>query len=184
MSFIPAVLVIAGTAMSAVSAIKEGNAMATAEKANANLADLYASQVRQSGAYEESKIARQKAQTTSTQKARYAKSGVLLTEGSPIEVMADTAAQYEMDIQATRYNTEIDARRYEYESKYRRQMATRYKQLGYTKAAGTVLLSAGTAFGGMNFGGGTPAVPGQGGYGLNTPSGVRDMGTWSKLPGK
>lgn len=30
------------------------------------------------------------------------------------------------------------------------------------------------------FGKGTPAVAGQGGYGLNTPQGVTNMGTWSK----
>ena len=146
MSFLPAVLAVAGTAMQAASAIQEGNAMAAAEKANASLAELQASQVRQSGAYEESQISRAKRQTLATQRARYAKSGVLITEGSPIEVMADTAAQYEKDILATRYNTEVEARRYEYESKYRRQMASRYKTMGYTKAAGTVLLSAGSAF--------------------------------------
>lgn len=162
MSFIPAVLTIASTAMSAVSAIQEGNAMASAEKANANLADLYATQARQSGDYEKSKIARTKAQTLATQRARYAKSGVLLTEGSPIEVMAETAAQYEMDIRATEYNTAVEEQKYKYEASYRRQMASRYKQLGYTKAAGTVLLSAGTALKG--FGSKIPAGATKGAY--------------------
>lgn len=32
--------------------------------------------------------------------------------------------------------------------------------------------------------GGTPAIPGQGGYGANTPKGVKNMGNYSQLPGK
>lgn len=145
MSFIPMALMAVGTVTSAVSAIQEGNAMAAAEKANAEVADLYAKQVRQSGEYEASKIEREKRQTQGTQKARYAKSGVLITEGSPIEVMADTATQYEMDIQATKYNAEVEARRYEYEAQNRRIMASRYKQLGYTNAFSSVLLNVGSA---------------------------------------
>jgi len=184
MSIIPIALMAVGTVTSAMSAIQEGNAMSAAEKANANLSDLYASQVRQSGAYEVSKIERQKKQTQATQKARYAKSGVLITEGSPIEVMADTAAQYEMDILATRYNTEVEAGAYDYQAKYRRQMASRYRSLGYTKAFSTVLLNVGSAFIGSGFGQGNLVTPGYGGYGTNTPAGVRNMGKWSKLPGK
>lgn len=144
MSLLPIALAAVGTVTQAVSAVQEGNAMSAAEKANANLASLYASQTRQAGAYEVSKIERQKKQTQSTQQARYAKSGVLVTEGSPLEVMADTAAQYEMDIQATKYNTEVQASAYDYEAKYRRQMASRYKQLGYTKAVSGVLLNVGS----------------------------------------
>jgi len=182
MSFIPMALMAVGTITQAVSAVSEGNAMSAAEKANANLADLTAGQVRQSGAYEVSQISREKASMMSTQKARYAKSGVLITEGSPIEVMADTAAQYEMDILATEYNTEVEARKYDYEAQVRRQSAARYKKLGYTKAASSVLLNVGSAFIGSGmFGKGNLATAGRGGYGAGTPSGVRDMGTWSKL---
>lgn len=182
MSWFPIALMAVGTVTEAASSIQEGNAMAAAEKANAQLASSYAGQVRQSGAYEETKLAREKRQAAGTQRARYAKSGVLITEGSPLEVMADTAAQYEMDILTNRYNTEVEARRYDYESEYRRKMASRYKQLGYTKAATGVLLNVGSALVGTKLFSGSAVTPGRGGYGTNTPSGVRNMGNWSKLP--
>ncbi len=183
MSFLPFALMAAGTVLKAVSAVREGEAMSAAEIANANIAASQAAQARQAGAYEETKIARQKARILSEQRARYAKSGVLITEGSPIEVMADTAAQYEMDIQVNRYNTAIEAGRFDYESRYRRLAAKRYRDFGYTKAFSGVLLTAGSV-GAKYGGGGNFAVAGKGGYGSGTPAGVRDMGTYSRLPGR
>ena len=143
MSFLPLLVMGAGTALSAVSAVQEGQAQSEAAKANANVARLQAEQTRKAGAYEVSKIERSKSQARSTQQALYAKSGVLISEGSPIEVMADTATQYEMDIQAQKYNTAMTAARYDYQSEVDKSMAKRYKQLGYTKAIGGTLLSLG-----------------------------------------
>ena len=144
MSWLPMTLLMVGTGLKAASNIQEGKAMSAAEEANAAIATLQGKQVQQAGAYEQQKIARSKKQALSTQRALYAKSGVLISEGSPIAVMADTATQYEMDIQASRYNVAIEAAKYDYEAEYRKSMAKRYKKLGYTKAAGGVLLSAGT----------------------------------------
>jgi len=154
MSFLPQLLMVAGTVAVASSAVQEGKAMSAAELANAEIASLQAGQVRQAGTYEEKKLVRSKKQALSTQRALYAKSGVLISEGSPISVMADTATQYEMDIQANRYNTAVESAKYDYEAEYRKSMAKRYKKLGYTKAIGSTLLSAGTIAGSFGGGGG------------------------------
>ena len=162
MTALSGMLQLAGMFMSASGSIREGNAMSASEMANANIASSQARQVRRAGEHEETKIARAKRQTLAMQRARYAKSGVLFTEGSPVEVMADTAAQYEMDILTNRYNTDVEAGRYEYESQYRKGMSKRYKSLGYTKAISGVLLSAGKH--GASYGSKTPANATNGKY--------------------
>ena len=181
MSYLPMVMQLAGTIIQATSSVQEGQAMSGVELANANIASSQAAQTRQAGKYDVARIKREKEKTAGIQKARYAKSGVLITEGSPIEVMADTAAQFQMDIMATEYNTAIEASRYYYEAETRKIQAERYRRAGYTKAAGGTLLSLakiGSAYGG--FVSGTPAIAGQGGYGAGTPAGARNMGTWTR----
>ena len=153
MSAFPMVMQGVGSVMQAVSTIQSGNSQASVEGANANIASLQAQQVRKSGEYEVAKLKRSKKQAISTQRALYAKSGVLISEGSPIEVMADTATQFEMDIQAQQYNTAIEAAKYDYEAEYRKAMARQYKQTGRTKAASQILLSLGKIAG--SYGGGT-----------------------------
>jgi len=149
-------LMIASTAMSVYSSIREGqvaNAQAKAQaesmRVGANISKMQAEATKKSGEYDEAKIKREKAKMLSTQQARYAKSGVLISEGSPLEVMADTASQYEMDISANRYNTAVQVAQKEYESKAQSSMADYYSSLGkahktssYLKA-GTTLLTSG-----------------------------------------
>ena len=55
-------------------------------------------------ALEQAKITKEKQKTISAQRAAYAKAGVRLEEGTPLDVMADTAAEYELDLATGRYN--------------------------------------------------------------------------------
>lgn len=154
MSFLPAVLMLAGTAVSAVGSIVQGQQqakMAQAEgETNARIAEMQAAQVKQSAEYEASKIARAKRQALSRSQMLYAKSGVLISEGSPLEVMADTATQYEMDINATRYNADVTAQRLNYEAAVSRNLsnaqARAYKTAGYFGAASTILTGASSMY--------------------------------------
>ena len=172
-----------GMALKAVSQIKEGQAASATAQFNARLAEMGAESERvaaefeiktleQAGKFEEAKLKREKLKTLGMQRVAYAKGGVRL-EGSPLEVMADTAAQYELDIAANRYNvqTGIATTRYGMEvgvSKYRSQaeqsrlMAKRYKTAGYLGAGSTLLTAAGTM--GLGYG---AAVKG-GGAGAST----------------
>ena len=178
MAALPVILLVAGTAMQAVGEIKEGRAMSQAELYNASVAQSQAqaakvageferATITQAGATEQRQLEREKKQTASTQKARYGAAGVRRI-GSPIEVMADTAAQFELDLAASRYNVQLGVtqskyeqdvatRYYTSEAQYRRQMAKYQKRAGYLRAGSTILTAAGS-YGVMSgFGGGTPA---------------------------
>lgn len=163
-------LMLAGGGLMAASSIQEGNAQAAAAKANADVYSLQARQALQAGNYEEQKLLLAKKKAQSTQQALYAKSGVLFTEGSPIEVMAATATEYEMDIRANRYNAQVEAAKYNYMSENEKLMAKRYKQTGYTKAIGSILLSTGAVMKGQTPSPGTTGGANTTSYGVNVPS--------------
>ena len=137
------ILMVAGTAVQMFSSISESQSMARAEKANAEMSLMNAAAVNKASEYEVQKLKRAKGQTLSLQRAMYAKSGVLITEGSPLEVMADTATQFEMDIQAERYNAAVESAKYQYESKYRSGLASSYRSQGYYGAGATLLSGLG-----------------------------------------
>jgi hypothetical protein len=125
----------------------QAKAYGASMRANADLATMEAEAAKKSGEYEEAQLKRQKEQVTSKQKALYAKSGIVLSEGSPLEVMSDTAGQYEMDIMASRYNTATQVAQKQYESNYLRTMgqyysgpmAKAYRRAGYIKGGATLL---------------------------------------------
>lgn len=164
MSALPVILLAAGTAMKVVGEIKEAKMMSQAELYNASIALQQAeaakvagrferATITQAGAVEQRQIERVKKQTISAQRARYGAAGVRL-EGSPIEAMADTATQFELDLAASRYNVqlgiaesryeqEVAKRYYTSEAAYRRQVAKYQRRAGYLRAGSTILTAAG-----------------------------------------
>jgi len=160
MSYIPMIMLAAGTAVKAISQIRQGQSRAAAEEYNAKVAEAEGRATQTRGAFqtktlqqqsdlEESKIAREKGKTLSTQRVKFLKSGVRL-EGSPLEVMADTAAQFELDLSTQRYNTQIGLEEIRYETDlgvsrsqseatFRRLSAKRKEKTGYYKAGSTIL---------------------------------------------
>uniref|UniRef100_A0A6M3K8T7 Uncharacterized protein n=1 Tax=viral metagenome TaxID=1070528 RepID=A0A6M3K8T7_9ZZZZ len=148
MSAIAVPLMIAGTGMSIIGQIQQGQAMSQAAKYNAQVAQAQAGAIQSAGAFEatvleqtsaferealtkesaferealekqsavdRAKILREKTAMTSEQRTMYAKSGVRVGVGTPLEVMADTAAQYELDLAANRYNLALSKERISYE---------------------------------------------------------------------
>lgn len=125
---VSAVAAVAGTAMSVVSSISQGNAQASAARAqgdaqraayasqaeasryNADVARQNADYIRSAGAIEEEKKREQGRRLLGTQQALYGKAGVT-NEGTPLEIMASTAADLEKEALTTRYNYDIQARK-------------------------------------------------------------------------
>jgi hypothetical protein len=138
-------LMVIGTTMMAVSQIQQAKAASDAAKYNAELARQQAGAERVRGKQEEKKLKRQKRLMLSKQRAAYAAAGVRIGTGSPLEVMADTAAQYELDIAASRYNTQIGISRALSEAEYQEKAASQYRKMGYFSAAGTLLTGYGRA---------------------------------------
>lgn len=199
MSVAPLILLGAGTVLSTIATLREGQQMATAESYNARVAEAQVKAVRESAAFqsetfrkqtelqeqtltaqskvEQAKLLREKGKTLSAQRAAYAKAGVRIDEGTPLDVMADTAANYELDLAVNRYNlesslyanrynlatgleairygAETDVARLQSEAEYRRRLGKSYKTASYLKAGSTLLtgLAAYGALGG--FGGAT-----------------------------
>ena len=163
MAFLPIVLLAAGTAVKMASQYQEAKAAEETSKYNASVAKAQADQYRKVGEFEQArlleagaldvdKLARQKRQMAGTQRALYAKAGLLI-EGSPLEVMADTASQFELDMAVSRYGTkseialskyktEVAAKRYTYESSYQKWKGKQYKKAGYAKMTSTFLTAA------------------------------------------
>lgn len=133
-----------GAGVQAYGQRQEGKAIATAESYNAGVARQQAANTITAANLEADKKRREAKSMMSTQRAQYLKAGVLL-EGSPLEVMADTQAQYEMDIATINYNANIEKNRLLSEASFRDYSAKQAKQSSYLKS-GATLLTAGADF--------------------------------------
>ena len=90
---------------------------------------------------EKQKTEREKRQMLSRQRALYAKSGVVISEGSPLEVMADTATQFEMDIRLLGRGARIQRRQVKAVKRGLRikEVPVDYrKRIGQSKISGTI----------------------------------------------
>ncbi len=149
-----------GTIISAVGQSQAADYNAKVARQNATYAEQSAQQQRQIAAENER---RQRLRTTKllgAQKAGYAKAGVTM-EGSPLEVMAETASQGELDALNIRYGGEVGAYNARVQgSRYRSQAgfydfeSSRSLWTGIM-GAGTTLLTGTARAGGYMGGGGS-----------------------------
>lgn len=152
-AIVTAVAAVVGTAVSAVSAISSGQQQkkaaksleaanlasynankesyeyqAAAAKKNQEVEEANALATETAYAYEEKKARIKAAQTLGTQVTTYGKSGVLM-EGSPLDVMAETAELEEQDILATKYNYTVQAARYRSQAEYYQMEEEQYTKM-------------------------------------------------------
>jgi hypothetical protein len=145
-------LAIAGVGMQAVGQIQQGYAANAAAKANANLAEMQgresniaaqynaavsranAEAIRASSEVDIQKQIKAKGQLKGSQVAGYGASGVKL-EGSPMDVLIDSAAQAELDIAITKYNAKTSATQAEYQAQEFERQGSAAVSLANTQAA-------------------------------------------------
>jgi len=132
----------AGGLLSAYSQIQAGEAAAKMGEYNARLLEYQAGVSRETAAYEEKRLRRGAERFKGKQRALYAKAGVTF-EGSPLLVLADTAAEAEMDALAIRYGGETRARGYEMEAISSRWQGKMAKLTGRIGAVSTILSTGG-----------------------------------------
>lgn len=99
---------IAGTAVSAVGAIAQGQQAADAAEFNAAVAQNEAIQARQEAAFQESQHRKRARSLLASQRAAVGASGTSFT-GSPLSIMADSAAEAEIDAMMIRRSGTIAA---------------------------------------------------------------------------
>ena len=131
-----------GTAFSAIGTLQQARASADAAEYNSRVAEMEASAVKISGAREVEKLEREKRLTAAQQRAGYAKAGVRL-EGSPFEVLSETATQYQLDIEAQKYTTRVGISRAQSEAQIARQRAGAYRTAGMIGFGQTLLTGIG-----------------------------------------
>lgn len=158
----------AGGLMSAYSQLQAGKAAADVADYNAQVLEYQAGVSRETAAYEEKRLRRAAERIKSTQRARYAKAGVTF-EGSPLAVLADTAAEAEMDALAIRYAGETRAASYEMEAIGSRWEGKMAKMTGRIGAMQTILSTGGQV--GYLYGVGQPKSTS-----YSQPYGQRQMG--------
>lgn len=92
--------------MTVYGQLRQGMAAEAAGEYNAAVLEEEARQEQVRLHFLKERLRREKGKMMGAQRAGYAKAGVKL-EGTPLEVLADTAAQYEKDIAIEDYNTRV-----------------------------------------------------------------------------
>ena len=136
---------VAGMVIQAAGQMKAANAQAAAGKYNAQLAERNATLARQTGEMQADQQRRQAEQVLGGMRANYAANGVAL-EGSPLELLAQSASNAEYDNQMIRYQAGLKAAGLQGEAALDRMGAKSAKEAGYISAAGTLMRAAGSAY--------------------------------------
>ena len=139
-------LMAVSTAMSAVGAIREGNAAEATAEAQAQIAEQQAQAQRNVGQFQVAQERRAQRQALGQQMAQLGSQGTALT-GQPIDLLADSAKQAELALQAIRFESEIAARNQESRAALTRFEGRQARSDGIFKA-GTALLSGATSIAG------------------------------------
>lgn len=132
----------ASAVVSAVSAIRQGNAADSAAKFNAQVAEQNADAARQQSAAQAKQIERENYMRLGSIRAAQGKSGGAAGEGSVLDVLAYSAAQGELDKQNAIYGGEMAARGYTNTANLDRASGSAARIGGYMKA-GSELLGGG-----------------------------------------
>lgn len=152
-----AALAIAGTVVSAASAIAQGNAQNAMAKYNAKLAERDAEARRRQASMDEELSRSRSSAIMSRQRAVMAAAGVDTSSGTPLAIAEQSAEDAEMDALAIRYGGAIGAQRFQEEANLSRMQGRSAKQAGMFRAGSTLL----TGFGSTPFNFGTTStVPG------------------------
>ena len=115
-----AVLMLIGGGLDAFGQIVSGVNEKRVQEYNARIAEQQAQATRVSAQANTIRSRREQRYFVGSQEAAYARSGVVLTTGSPLSVVFNTIADSEFDIAISNYNAEVQARGYESEAALRR----------------------------------------------------------------
>lgn len=143
MPFFLPLLMAVSTGVSAYSSFSAGRAQSKAAKQQAEIEFQRAEEEKLLTEIEEMRLRKDARRFIGRQKALYGTAGVTF-EGSPTEVMAETAYEAEWDVQILRHGGEVRASIYEQRAAAQRGAAKEIKAAGLLKA-GTSLLTGGVS---------------------------------------
>ena len=178
-TILPTIAAIGGLVGGGVSAwgqINQGQSAKQAQETNAQIvaaeagvSEANAGLIRQNAILNEYRQRKVLAQNTGSQIAGYAKAGVSTTTGSPVDVIADSISNAELDISIEKANSEAEARNQEQtsqakqtEARLRRLYGREAETNSYYNAASTLLqsgVSAASALSKEKLGSGKVSTP-------------------------
>lgn len=131
-------LLAVGTAFSAIGAIQQGQAANSAAKYNAAVAGQRATAAKQQAAADMDKKRRDTVRRLGSIRAAYGASGVTL-EGSPLDVLAESAANAELDVLTIKYKGDLEATGYGNEATLETARGQQARTAGYMGAGAALL---------------------------------------------
>lgn len=150
----PLAIIIAMVVMAAAASYMSYQSQAAAAKGNEQLAENQAQAEQDAAKAEAYKLSREQQRAKAMQATLYSKAGVDLI-GSPLDVMAETAAQYERDIALTGYAGGAKSASAMGEASIYKRQARDYRTMSYLGAASSGLQAYGSYAGKGGTGGGT-----------------------------
>lgn len=136
---------VGSTGLSALGAIQQGYATRDQMEYNATVADQNAAAARSAAALDEDTSRKKSSRILGTIRARAAASGVELG-GSPLDVLADSASEAELEALTIRYRGETEARRQESEARLARARGKSAVSQGWIGAGAQLLQGAASAY--------------------------------------
>jgi hypothetical protein len=142
MAAAPIVALAAGGVLNTFGSISQGNTAKAAGDYNANIAEAEANQVEQQTAEDERRFRLQTKKELGAIRAGYGASGVT-SEGSPEEILAESAAAAELDALTLRYKGAVKAKSLRDEARLQRFYGKQGRIAGYLGAGGSALSTTG-----------------------------------------
>lgn len=147
MAALPMILMVAGTAISAVGAVRTAQAQAGAAEYNAKLAEQNAQTAEAQGAAAAEAHARDTQRNIGRALASYGAAGVQTDTGSPSDVLGESARNATLDNLTIKYNAKLRAMGLQAQAGLDRANASNATQAGYINATSAVLSGASKAYG-------------------------------------
>jgi hypothetical protein len=138
-------VLVAGTAVSAYGTYQAGQAQKAMGKYNADLAKNEAIAKEQQSRFESLQMQKDKERLTAAQRAGFAKGGSMITEGTPLLLMAEQAGTMELDILNNQRNRAMEAQALRSQAKLDIYAGNQAARAANIAAFGTVLSGAGSA---------------------------------------
>ncbi|MCB9949172.1 MAG: hypothetical protein H6842_15325 [Rhodospirillaceae bacterium] len=137
-------LTVASTVASTIGTIRQASSEAAADRYNAAVLERNAVLARQQAAAEARRIRDAGARALGQQRVAFGASGVAV-EGTPLDVLGDTAATIELDALTARYGGEVEAANHRARAAALRSQATATRRNALYGAGTSLLLTVGRA---------------------------------------
>lgn len=155
MAALPVILMVASTAVSAIGAISQGNAAAASNRYNAQVAEQNSVAAQQQAAASAAIQQEQSRKAIGASVAAYGASG-FTTEGTPLDILANSASSAERDRQNILYKGQLQAAGYQSQAELDRASASNAEKQGYMSATG-ILVGGGAKAWDLSGGGSKPS---------------------------